>query len=612
LALTETYIGYGSPADFPFADRLPPEPLRQHHVQLLQRWLRDAEARIAWDRWIEEVERQIDLTSWAKDRNGILFGFPHLVRMRWQELREAFEEAELKISATAEFFTHHRDLISKEAEYSRASHAHIGDWSLLMQLDEFIRSCDEARATVAWLDAAGDLARAYVEAVSKVDLRHIRIRYDAELSEFPSAARAADRAYADYANTLNNKFFHKLKGDGTGDVPGLSSVTSRLEQSLWHADGKRAVIIVDALRYDCAIRVKELLRDQEVEIEPVVAMLPTVTAVGMTALMPISGANMTLEIKGNNIHPKLNGIDMSMRVNRLAYLTAHGANCREIGEFEATPDPLGESPALLVVFGHDEVDSIGHGDSQRLIRHLQLEVERLARIIRKLHRWGYPRVHVVTDHGFVLLDEQKLPEEVVCDKLWCHLRKERFALVPVGADLPVTTFPFAWDPEVRVAVPPGLAFFTAEKSFSHGGATVQELIIPHLVSKSRVRAERRVGVEIVLPAYELIRTAVRVVLRPKVTAATATGQMLLFTETGRTLSLDVLRADAGAKPASVLAAGPKEVRLEPKDTEQATTLFFHTAESFRKGEILDLNIRDTETAEQFPPGGVKLSIGRDM
>ena len=45
----------------------------------------------------------------------------------------------------------------------------------------------------------------------------------------------------------------------------------------------------------------------------------------------------------------------------------------------------------------------------------------------------------------------------------------------------------AWDASVRVAVPPGLAFFMAEKSFSHGGAAVQELIIPHLTSQELVR-----------------------------------------------------------------------------------------------------------------------------
>ena len=45
LALTETFLGYGEPCDFPFADRLPPVPLRPHHVQLLKRWLRDTESR---------------------------------------------------------------------------------------------------------------------------------------------------------------------------------------------------------------------------------------------------------------------------------------------------------------------------------------------------------------------------------------------------------------------------------------------------------------------------------------------------------------------------------------------------------------------------------------
>ncbi len=90
-----------------------------------------------------------------------------------------------------------------------------------------------------------------------------------------------------------------------------------------------------------------------------------------------------------------------------------------------------------MISGHDEVDHIGYGEAQTLIRHLQIEVERLARLVRKLHRWGFEQVHVVTDHGFVLLDEEKLPEEVPCQKEWCHVRKERFAMVPAEADIPL-------------------------------------------------------------------------------------------------------------------------------------------------------------------------------
>ena len=219
---------------------------------------------------------------------------------------------------------------------------------------------------------------------------------------------------------------------------------------------------------------------------------------------------------------------------------------------------------------------------------------------------------MVTDHGFVLLEESKLPELVSCDKDWCHVRKQRYALVPASADVPLATFPFAWDPNVRVAVPPGLAFFSAEKSFSHGGAALQEIVIPHLVSRSRAHKEKRVGVEVVLPAYELMQTSVKLVVRPKVSVSKP-GQMALFTEKGRTLGFHVWRATGGGSHESVLPKGKvKEMRLEAGDGEKSITLFFHTAMSFKKGELLDLEIRDIDTTEQFPPGGIKLSVGRDM
>ena len=70
LALTETHLGYGERADFPFADRLPPIPVREHHRQLLDRWLKDAEGRPVWERWIKEVEPHLDLSDWAARQTG--------------------------------------------------------------------------------------------------------------------------------------------------------------------------------------------------------------------------------------------------------------------------------------------------------------------------------------------------------------------------------------------------------------------------------------------------------------------------------------------------------------------------------------------------------------
>lgn len=165
---------------------------------------------------------------------------------------------------------------------------------------------------------------------------------------------------------------------------------------------------------------------------------------------------------------------------------------------------------------------------------------------------------------------------------------------------------------MMVAVPPAMAFFRAEKSFSHGGAALQELVIPHLTSHAKVATNKPIGVEVVLPVFELNRAAVKVTLRPTL-AAGKTNQLALFGgEIGRTLSLDVLRRGADGTQSSVLAGQPKEVRLDPNSEPQSLTLFFHTAARFKKDEMLHLDIRDVATSEQFPPGGIKLTVGRDM
>ena len=611
VALTETFQGYDEAADFPFVDRLPPLAQRAHHEALLRRWLRDTEGRAAWDHWVREVEKHIDLSAWVAQRDGLSFAFPHVVRVRWEQTLAALGDAAPKTSATESFFDDRRERIRLEAEYSRASDRPIGAWPLLVSLGDFLEACRIAGHDVSGAVDAGDLVQVYVRNAGLVDQVHISLRREAEERGIPAVAAIADRHYASYTNALNGRFFKIYASQPSADIADLPGVTEKLEHALWNDKNRRAVLIIDALRFDCALAIRDALRGHDVVVEPMRAELPTITPVGMTALMPISSATVTLDIQGNTVHPRVNGKDCAQRTQRLAFLTDFGADCRDIDDLEsvsAAPDDLGE---LLAVFGHDQVDHIGHGSADTLVRHVGLEVHRIARLVRKLHRWGYEAVHVVTDHGFILLEESKLPDEVACDKDWCHVRKERFALVPATADIPLASFPATWDPSVCVAVPPGLAFFKAEKSFSHGGAALQELVIPHLLSKTRSLGEKRIGVEVVLPSDELTQASVKVVLRPVATARSKSGQMSLFTERGRTLAVDVRRA---ADRSSTVLATPeaKEVRLEPGDAEKRVTLFFHTAKSFLKGEVLDLDIRDTDTGEQFPPGGITLSVGRDM
>jgi len=607
VALTEVFVAYGEPANFPLAGKLPPLPVRAHHVDLVRRWLRDAEFRPAWDRWIEQVEVDVDLTAWAEGRAGRSVAFPHLVWQRWRQTWQEFEAAAGKDSTTNAFFAKRRDMLGEQAEFVKATEHELGQWQLLADLDAFVTACAAGLTSVAKADTARAFVEIFVANARSIEQAHLSIRYSAEEAGLPAIGKVADRGYAAYTNALNEAFFGRVASAKSLEGLGIPNVTPHLESTLWNGHGRRAVIIVDALRYDCAVAIGDLLRGQKVEVAPVLAMLPTITPVGMTAMLPLGAAQVVLDLKSNSLHPKVNGKDFAARASRLDFLTSFGADCRDITDIEGM-SAQGDVGELLVVYGHEEVDHIGHGQAATLVRHVHLEIERLARVIRKLHRWGYAQVHVVTDHGFILLDEQKLPDEVLCDKGWCHVLKERFALVPANADVPLVTLPMPWAPQMRVAVPPGLAFFKAEKSFSHGGAAVQELVIPHLVSHGHATQGKRVGVEVVLPAYELQRAAVKITLRVAASATHAT-QTAMFTESGRTLTLDVRRHGTLT---SVLASKPKELRLEPKDKEVSATLFFNTAQSFKQGELLELSISDAETTEQFPPGGIKLTVGRDM
>ncbi len=141
LALTETFLGYGEPADFPFADRLPALAVRPHHRQLLQRWLRDAEYRAAWDRCVNAVETKVDLTAWAKERTGLSFGFPHLSSLRLKQTYEAFDAAATKDSTTTAFFERHTELIAKETEFAVAAGAILSEFSRTEIADGFGAKC---------------------------------------------------------------------------------------------------------------------------------------------------------------------------------------------------------------------------------------------------------------------------------------------------------------------------------------------------------------------------------------------------------------------------------------------------------------------------------------
>src|SRR5262249_35921345 len=166
----------------------------------------------------------------------------------------------------------------------------------------------------------------------------------------------------------------------------------------------RGIVIIDALRWDLASALRNGLA---VEVAPVLATIPTKTAFGMTALLPLAGQDPHVGFE-KAVSLRLDGANLATRDGRKSFLT--GAVSKKGGRppvgFVDMEDLLKGVPlpgARIVVVLDNSIDEQGHAGTEELPGLAEQLVAKLRRTIERLHEAGIGEVHVVTDHGFLLL-----------------------------------------------------------------------------------------------------------------------------------------------------------------------------------------------------------------
>jgi hypothetical protein len=125
------------------------------------------------------------------------------------------------------------------------------------------------------------------------------------------------------------------------------------------------------------------------------------------------------------------------------------------------------------------IDSIGHSLHGELVHQLSSEIEKIADRIVALLGAGWRRVRVVTDHGWLLMPDG-LPK-VDLPAYLTETKWARCAVVKGLSEVPVPTFPWYWNEDVRIVSPPGIACFRAGERYTHGGVSPQECVVPDLM-----------------------------------------------------------------------------------------------------------------------------------
>lgn len=268
------------------------------------------------------------------------------------------------------------------------------------------------------------------------------------------------------------------------------------KRNLQKFEYKIVVIISDAFRYELGQELyQELITDTKntVHIEPYLASIPSYTNLGMTNLLPHE--SVTIEKGDRDLILKING-----------YTTDHGRRADVMHEFEKDSSTINYSDVMqfnqeagrkyfsdnrIVYVYHDWVDAIG--DKKKTERQTfeaagQAQ-EELMKLIKKLFAWNVYHILITADHGFIYNHTTitEASREVPPKATGYQHQHTRFMIADEFEgkvdgylmDMRNTTH---LDTDLKIALPRAINRYRIQGNiglqFAHGGAAMQELLIP--------------------------------------------------------------------------------------------------------------------------------------
>jgi hypothetical protein len=337
----------------------------------------------------------------------------------------------------------------------------LGMSPLAVALEPLTLLASLATKPVAGPDA-DTMARQYVESAWEVDaavLDALAVNGTHEVNEaIGTALRAVYLPWLD-ASAQNLQQLARVSPE---------SVKPR--QSHAESGPGRVYLFVDGLRFDLAQRVMRRLEQDglAVESEWDWAAFPPVTATCKSAISP-----MASELKGEGPEAEFAPVAVdsghSWTADRFnAYLKAQDI---QVLKGRETGDPAGcawtETGSL---------DKRGHNDGIKAARSMAQEVQDVCVRVAQLLSAGWTEILLITDHGWLLVPGG-LPKVNLAQCLVEH-RWGRCAAVKSSSSTDLPVMPWYWNPSVSIATPPGAGCFRAGIEYTHGGISLQEMIVP--------------------------------------------------------------------------------------------------------------------------------------
>lgn len=290
-------------------------------------------------------------------------------------------------------------------------------------------------------------------------------------------------------------------------------------------DKKVVVIISDAMRYEVAEELGSRIRQEdryEADLDAMLGVLPSYTQLGMAALLP----HDTLSYATDGKTVLADDQPTNSTAARSKILESVGGTAIQAEDFKALNHDerreLFKNNRVLYVY-HNRIDATGDkpGTEKQVFEAAEDTLHDLVDLVKKATSANANNLLVTADHGFLFQDDELPDQFFLSEKPHGDnilVANRRYVLGHgLKVDPAFTTFSSAQldiDGDIEVQIPKSINRIRLPgggSRFVHGGATLQEVVVPVLVINKKRKSDTRLVNVKVLPETDKITTGQLVV-----------------------------------------------------------------------------------------------------
>lgn len=377
-------------------------------------------------------------------------------------------------------------------------------WALISAAAQVLLEANRVEKALKQAPAkVSDLVKAYSDGDDPwclLDTYHRRLMkrwydFEPEGDQHDQLVRKAEQRYTVVGSALAEHFV-KSYPQTKPPLKGVLRQTEVFDAKVKPLLGKNkiAYLWADALRFEMARELCAVLAaDFDLGVQPAIATVPTITEIGMAALLPHGGQTPKVVAVGNGkLALEIGGTVVKDRKDRVNYLKTHAG----VKVFEAKLDDLLPKPgkkvregirdAELVLITSQEIDELCEQDNlTQARRQMDGVLNDLRRGCRVLADQGVQTIILAADHGHLFGEE--LTEDMKIDapggetadlhrRVWVG---KGGTVAPSYLRAPLSAL--GVDSDMDLATPLSFACFKSKggaRAYFHGGLSPQELIVP--------------------------------------------------------------------------------------------------------------------------------------